>query len=102
MKREKQSKQSVGNPHRTRRSQARRDAFRPILRIRERRLQKKMTQQELGKKVGMGPEHICQYERSVRTPGWGTMALLAKALGCATVGDLIDCDQTFKVAKGGK
>lgn len=43
-----------------------------------------MTQQDLGKMVGVSKNAISQYESGVRKPDIITLKKLAKALGCTT------------------
>ena len=59
--------------------------------VRARRLALKMTQAELGDKVGVGRSYIAQIERGSKVPGMYMGKELADALGC-TVEDLLKED----------
>ena len=59
--------------------------------VRARRLALKMTQAELGDKVGVGRSYIAQIERGSKVPGMYMGKGLADALGC-TVEDLLKED----------
>lgn len=52
------------------------------------RKERKMSQRELGEKVGMTSDTISYYERGIRNPSITTLIELAKALDC-DVRDLV-------------
>lgn len=54
-----------------------------MLRIRDLRERRKMTQEELGKAVSISRENISRYETGQRTPPADKLIKLADALGCS-------------------
>jgi len=50
-------------------------------RIRKRRQLMKLTQQELGKALGLTPQHISAIEQDKRTPSLASLAKIAEELG---------------------
>lgn len=58
-------------------------------RIKTIRLNKKMSQGDLAKKLGVGPSYISQIERGVQNVSLKNMGRLAKALG-VSIGNLFD------------
>jgi len=60
-----------------------------MLKIREYRKKVKLTQYELGEKLGLSQFAISQYERGNREPGVITLVQIAEELGI-TVDELID------------
>jgi transcriptional regulator with XRE-family HTH domain len=52
--------------------------------VRERRGEKKLTQEKLAERADLDPTYISGIERGVRNPGIKNVARLAKALGIAT------------------
>lgn len=56
--------------------------------LREKRLEKGMTQQELADKAGVLNTAICNYETGIREPDFKTLINLSAALDC-TIDELI-------------
>lgn len=54
-------------------------------RIRKRRLELGMTQEELARKVGVSRNAISMYETGNRTPEYDTVGMLAKALNTTAI-----------------
>lgn len=50
--------------------------------IKERRVSRKMSQQELSKKTGLSQAVISAYERGAKAPGARSINRLCDALGC--------------------
>ena len=53
-------------------------------RVKEARIEKKMSQEELGKLLGVTKVSICGYENGTRTPSLETFDLLADIFGTTT------------------
>lgn len=53
------------------------------LKIRERRISVKMTQEFLAEKVGVNPSHICNIENGNANPSLTTIVNIANALECS-------------------
>ena len=53
-------------------------------RVKSRRLELDMTQEELAVEVGVSPPNISQFESDVRKPSYDTMLKLSRALGVGT------------------
>lgn len=58
------------------------------MRLKEKRIQKDMTQDELALKMGVGQNTVSQWETGERTPKADKLPALAKILGC-TVDELL-------------
>lgn len=50
-------------------------------RIRKLRLERQLTQEQLGERAGLDPAELSRYERGKRTPGLENLARIAEALG---------------------
>jgi len=53
-------------------------------RIKERRLELSLTQEDLAKALGVSPQHISAIEQDKRAPGIYSLVKLAKTLGTTT------------------
>lgn len=60
--------------------------------IRNLRKKRGLTQKELGKRLGILPELVSNYERGVRNPKIETLKKFARALG-APIYDLLDLEE---------
>ena len=54
-----------------------------MLRLRDLRERRQMTQQELGKAAHVARENICRYETGQRKPSADSLIKIADALGCS-------------------
>ena len=60
--------------------------------VKARRIEKKLTQEQLAEQAGVSRVYITQMETNVRNPNIQVVYLVAKALGC-TLNDLYDEDE---------
>ena len=71
-----------------------------LIYIRSRREARRMTQAELGERLGVGQSAIAQWESGAKNPTADKLPLLAEALGCG-VGELYSAPNDLTIEEAG-